>query len=106
MASSFDLSKITSDNCRQLIEEFKKNPVGHHSPPLQKLLNIMRGAPMTNKYCLIVDEPNREWTLAKTTGKPGEAVKPTKRRFKNLEDAEWFVFKERWKSLTGEKLRI
>ena len=29
---------------RRLIEEFKRNPIGHHSPDLQRLLNRMRGA--------------------------------------------------------------
>ena len=37
-----------------LIEEFKKNPIGHHSAELQVLLNKMRGAPMADKYCLVV----------------------------------------------------
>ena len=104
MVSTYDMSQLSSDDCRELIEEFKKNPVGHHSPPLQKLLNVMRGTPMAQKHCLIIGESNKEWVLAKTTGIPGEPVKPTKRRFRNLADAEWYVFKERWKSLTGEKL--
>ena len=104
MANSYDLSKLSMESCQILIKEFKENPVGHHSPSLQKLLNVLRGAPMEDKYCLLVNEPNQEWTLAKTTGKPGEPIKTSKRRFKSLNAAEWFVFRERWKLITGETL--
>lgn len=90
---------------RRLIEEFRQNPIGHHSPDLQRLLNRLRGAPMADKFCLVVVEPNREWQLAKTTGKAGEPVKLLSRRFTSQEEAEWYVFRQRWKALTGETLR-
>jgi hypothetical protein len=89
---------------RSLIEEFKRNPIGHHSPELQCLLNRMRGAPMADKYCLVVIEPNREWQLAKTTGVRGKPLKLLDRRFTRVEDAEWYVFRQRWKAMTGETL--
>ena len=90
---------------RALIEEFRKNPIGHHSPDLQTLLNQMRGAEMKDKYCLVVLKPNREWQLAKTTGEPGKPPKLLKEKFTSLADAEWYVFKKRWKAMTGETLR-
>jgi hypothetical protein len=90
---------------RRLIEEFKHNPIGHHSPDLQRLLTRMRGAPMADKYCLVVIKPNREWQLARTTGKAGEPVKLLKQRFTSQAEAEWYVFRQRWKALTGETLR-
>ena len=34
--------KINADEDRQYIEEFRKTPIGIHSPGLQRLLNIMR----------------------------------------------------------------
>ena len=89
---------------RALIEEFKGNPIGHHSPDLQRLLNKMRGAPMQDKYCLLVVKPNREWQLGKTTGKAGEPVKKLSHRFTSMADAEWWVFRQRWKAMTGETL--
>ncbi|MGR8918270.1 MAG: hypothetical protein ACU85V_01535 [Gammaproteobacteria bacterium] len=89
---------------RRLIEEFRANPIGHHSPDLQRLLNRLRGAPMADKYCLVVVEPNREWQLAKTSGEPGKPVKLLSRRFTDHKEAEWFVFRQRWKALTGETL--
>ena len=94
----------TGADDRELIEEFRANPIGHHSPDLQRLLTRMRGAPMADKYCLVVVEPNREWQLAKTTGKAGQPVKLLKQRFTSQEDAEWYVFRQRWKALTGETL--
>jgi hypothetical protein len=90
---------------RLLIEEFKLNPIRHHSADLQRLLNRLRGAPMADKHCLIVVDPNREWQLARTTGIRGKPVKLLKQRFTNLVDAEWHVFKLRWKDLTGETLQ-
>ena len=90
---------------RQLIEEFKRNPIGHHSPDLQILLNRMRGAPMEDKFCVVVVKPNREWQLAKASGVRGKPLKMLNRRFRKRADAEWYVFKQRWKALTGETLR-
>lgn len=90
---------------RRLIEEFKHNPIGHHSPDLQRLLNRLRGAPMADKFCLVVVSPNREWQLAKTTGVPGKPVKLLEQRFTSMADAEWYVFRQRWKAMTGESLR-
>ena len=89
----------------ELIEEFRNNPIGHHSPELQQLLNKLRGAPMKDKYCLVVTQPNREWQLAKTTGEAGKPVKLLSQKFSSLEEAEWYVFKKRWKAMTGETLR-
>ena len=88
-----------------LIREFRENPIGHHSPELQQLLNKLRGAPMADKYCLVVTKPAREWQLAKTTGIAGKPVKILSQKFTSLEDAEWYVFKKRWKAMTGESLR-
>lgn len=90
---------------RRLIEEFKRNPVGHHSPDLQRLLNVMRGAPMADKFCLVVLESNRKWQLAKSTGQRGKAPKLLNQTFDTIEEAEWYVFRQRWKALTGESLR-
>ncbi len=90
---------------RRLIEEFKQRPIGHHSPDLQRLLNRLRGTPMKDKYCLVVVKPNREWQLAKTSGEPGKPVKLLERRFTDQSEAEWYVFRQRWKAATGETLR-
>lgn len=89
---------------QRLIAEFKQQPIGHHSPDLQRLLNRMRGAPMADKFCLVVVTPNREWQLAKTSGVRGTPLKMLEQRFTSMADAEWYVFRQRWQALTGERL--
>lgn len=90
---------------KELIEEFRQNPIGHHSPELQRLLNKLRGAPIADKYCLVVLKPSREWQLAKTTGVSGKPLKMLSQKFTSLAEAEWYVFKQRWKAMTGETIR-
>ena len=86
-------------------EEFRKTPIGHHSPELQVILNELRGLPMKDKHCLVCTKANREWHLAQTTGMRGKPLKMLSKTFTNLEDAEGYVFKKRWKQLRGETLR-
>ena len=43
------LYKVDAEKHRHLAEEFRKNPVGIHSPELQKVLNVFRGADMPEK---------------------------------------------------------
>ena len=89
---------------QRAIAEFRKMPIGHHSTELQVILNELRGLPMENKHCLVCTKPSREWQLAKTSGIRGKPVKMLSKKFTNLEDAEWYVFKQRWKQLRGETL--
>jgi hypothetical protein len=90
-----------------LAREFKARPFGEHSPDLQYLLNLMRrpdrGTPF---HVLVMTEPDRRWTLAVMA--PGATAPPrlTNTVFTSLEDAEWHVFKLRWKALAGEELAI
>ncbi len=100
-----DESFMPSSRDKELIAEFKQNPIGHHSPDLQRLLNRFRGVPMKDKFCLLVIKPNRLWQLAKTSGVTGKQVKKLPQTFTNQSDAEWYVFRKRWKSLTGETLK-
>lgn len=94
-----------SDADRRVIEEFKKCPVGHHSPELQQVLNKFRGAPMADKYCLVTLKPFKKWQLAMTTGDRAQPVKLLDKTFDSIEEAEWHVFKLRWKMYTGETLK-
>ena len=88
-----------------LIDEFRETPIGHHSPALQQLLNRMRGAPMVEKFCLVSVKANREWQLAKTSGVPGKPLKLLDKYFSSMHEAEWYVFRQRWKALTGESIK-
>lgn len=91
-----------------LVEEFRRNPRGRHSDELQKILHRMRwaGDPMeSGRYILVTLDPGRRWTLARlprTRGIPVEIF--PNRVFTSLVEAEWVVFKLRWRALTGQEL--
>lgn len=90
---------------KHLVEEFKQNPIGLHSPDLQKLLNVFRGAAVEGKYVLICTKPHEEWVLAQLSGKRGGKLHVHHNRvFTSIEEAEWEIFKMRWKHYTGETL--
>jgi len=87
-----------------LAQEFKAKPVGRHSAELQKVLNLFRGEAQQDKYVLVCTQPHRRWVLGQLTGVRGEPVRLTNHAFDKLEDAEWHVFKLRWKKYTGRDL--
>jgi hypothetical protein len=90
---------------RELVSEFWRCPVGHHSPNLQALLDVMRGGPLLGKYVLICRTPHREWILARHGGARGCPPTPVAGFvFTDIEEAERTVFRLRWKQLTGEDL--
>ena len=96
--------KIRSSD-RQLVDEFRQNPVGRHSPDLQRVLNRLRGGSRAGKYCLICTKPFAEWQLARMSGRRGEPPVPVPGEvFTDLKAAEWAVFRRRWRELTGEDL--
>src|SRR5579862_9084944 len=88
-----------------LAREFRARPIGQHSPALERLLTLMRGGPMAGKYCLVATKPHQEWVVAQLSGVRG--VGPTllgDQVFHSVEDAEWAVFKLRWKALGGAEI--
>lgn len=89
---------------RMLVDEFRQNPYGRHSPGLLRVLNRMRAAPMDGKHILVCTKPFAEWKLAIH----GDRQRPIEilhdQVFTSREAAEWAVFKLRWKALTGEEL--
>ena len=90
---------------RPVVDEFQKEPIGHHSPALQRVLNVFRGEPMQDKYVLICTKPHKEWVLGQLTGERGKPVKILKDQvFTRIEDAEREVFRRRWKKYTGSDL--
>jgi hypothetical protein len=87
-----------------LAQEFKAKPIGKHSAELQKILNLFRGEPQKDKYVLVCTEPHKRWVLGQLTGVRSDPVQLTNHAFDKLEDAEWHVFKLRWKKYTGRDL--
>ncbi|MBX6321320.1 MAG: hypothetical protein IRY94_05795 [Rhodospirillaceae bacterium] len=90
---------------RAVAEEFRRRPIGKHSPALQRVLNAMRTGPLAGKYVLVATRPHREWMLAQLPERPGQPIKLHPNRiFHSIEEAEWEVFKLRWEQHTGERL--
>jgi len=90
---------------RQAADEFEKTPIGHHSPGLQRVLNVFRGEATVGKYVLICTKRHREWVLGQLTGERGKPVKIFRDKvFTSIEEAEREVFRRRWKKYTGSDL--
>jgi hypothetical protein len=97
--------KIDPQIDREWVDEFRKRPVGPHSPQLQRVLNTLRGGPLAGRYVLICTRPYREWVLARHPGKRGKPFEILdEHRFSSREEAEWTVFRLRWKKHTGQDL--
>lgn len=90
-----------------LAREFKAQIYGRHSGELQRVLNRMRGGANAGRYVIICTKRHREWVLARMGQKLGDPVEPIPERvFGSEEEAEWVVFKLRWRELTGRELTI
>ncbi len=86
--------------------EFMEAPVGIHSAGLQRILNVLRGEPLTGKYVLVEVEPYVKWQLAQLSGQRGGPISLLDQFFTDLKEAERAVFKLRWKEHTGQDLLV
>jgi hypothetical protein len=89
-----------------LAREFLARPFGGHSVELQQLLHLMRSGPILGRHFLFMTRPHAEWTLARmSTDLPLRPIL-TGTVFRDLAEAERHVFRLRWRSLTGEELKV
>jgi len=99
--------KIKPEQDRQYIEEFRRKPIGTHSPGLQRLLNLLRHEPTGWQTILVCRRPFAEWVLGRM---PPDRTDPVhiedERIFTSREEAEWEVFRRRWRAHTGEDINI
>jgi N,N-dimethylformamidase len=90
-----------------LAREFKACIYGRHSGELQRVLNRMRGGANAGRYVIICTKRHREWVLARMGQRAGHPLEPVPGCvFQSEEEAEWMVFKLRWRELTGRELAI
>lgn len=90
-----------------LIAEFRRTPIGRHSPELQYLLNRLRWTPLNKRYVLICRRPKKEWVLGLLPGERGKPVRVLEDKiFTSRADAEWEVFRIRWREHTGKELPV
>ena len=88
-------------NRTDLALEFKNSPLGPHGDELQKVLNIMRWAPLERKT--VVVRRNRQWligTINTARAAPVDIDETTS--FPDQGAAFWHIFQLRWKAHTGE----
>ena len=90
-----------------LAREFKARIYGRHSGELQRVLNRMRAGVNAGRCVIICTKRHREWVLARMGQRAGDPIEPVPGHFfQSEEEAEWVVFKLRWRELTGRELPI
>lgn len=95
--------KIDADEDRKYIEEFRRRPIGAHSPGLQRVLNIMRLDRGGIQYILVARREFEEFVIGRM---PPDRADPIELEedmvFATREEAEWEMFCRRWHEHTGE----
>ncbi len=90
-----------------LAREYRASPRGPFSAELQRVLDKMRSTPLPGRYALQVVEPFRRFRLVRLSGIRGVAPEPVGEVFyDSVAEAEWDIFKRRWKDLTGQEILI
>ncbi len=88
------------------IAEFRRNPVGKHSPGLTRILSTLRHDPSGRQIVLFCRKPFAEWQVAEMPAdRCGALMFEDNAVFANRNDAEWAVFRRRWHAATGEQIR-
>ena len=88
---------------RELYQEYCRRPIGAHSPDLQFILQHFRKAPVAGKFVLVAIVPHKKWALGRLTGRRGDPVHVDETIiFDDIEEAERFVFRQRWRDMTGK----
>lgn len=94
------MNKLCQDVAR-LAQEFRARPYDRHSADLQRVLNRMRSEPFSGRYVLVQERKGSPYRLAQLGSTPAEPISYTGDTFDTLEEAEWTVFKLRWRRLFG-----
>ena len=89
-----------------LVEEFRRSPLGPHSPELTLLVNRLRLIPAEERHFIVCTSRAREWVVGKMPARRGAPLElVTGAVFDDYADAVWEVFRLRWQTVTGEVLR-
>ncbi len=96
---------INADEDHRYIEEFRRTPIGAHSPGLQRVLNIMRLDRDGIQQVLICRKRFAAYVIGSM---PPDRSEPLQIEddpvFTTREDAEWELFRRRWREHTGETI--
>ncbi len=99
------MDKLCQDVAR-LAQEFRARPYGRHSADLQRVLNRMRSEPFSGRYVLVREHKGLPYRLGRLGSTPADPISYTGDTFQTLEDAEWTVFRLRWRKLFGTDLPV
>ncbi len=92
---------------RQYIEEFRKQPIGHHSPGLVRLSTVMRQDPSGRAgHSHLPQAVPRMGAGRDAAGRADPIAIESGPVFTSREEAEWEVFRRRWRSVTGEAINL
>jgi hypothetical protein len=97
------MDKLCQD-VASLAQEFRRHPHGRHSAELQRILHRMRSEPFAGRYVLVRESWHHPYRLAQLGTTQMEPITYTGDSFATLADAEWAVFKLRWRRLFGTDL--
>lgn len=89
-----------------LAQEFRQQPHGRHSAELQRILHRMRSEPFAGHYVLVRETSKEPYRLAQLGATPADPISYTGDTYATLADAEWAVFKLRWRRLFGTDLPV
>jgi hypothetical protein len=99
--------RIDPEADRIYVEEFRRAPIGRHSPGLRRVLNTLRFDPSGKQIILLCRKPFQEWVLGEMPALRAEPLNIDEERiFRSREEAEWEVFRRRWKAHTGQNLNL
>jgi branched-chain amino acid transport system permease protein len=88
---------------KKLVAEHKRDPLGHHSDALKRVLNLIRRTAPHGKYVVVCTQPFKEWRIAVTSGVVGRAPALVgERAFKSEAAAMHAVFLRRIEELNRE----
>jgi len=94
-----------TDSDRSLAEEFRRLPIGKHSPALNRLLTSLRHNQSGRQLVLLTTVPFREWVVAiLPADRAAEIEIEAATVFHSREEAEWAVFCRRWQDRTGSAI--
>jgi hypothetical protein len=87
------------------VEEFRRQPVGRHSPGLMRVLNRLRYDPSGRQIILFCRKPFAEWQIAEMPAdRRDPLVFEDSPIFTDRDEAEWEVFRRRWHAATGQHI--
>lgn len=92
---------------RELARRYRGDPFAPPDPEMMRLLNRLRWQPLAGKHVVVCTKRHREWVLGRLGERRGDPVTLlAEPLFTSRADAEWAVFKLRWKTATDLDLGL